>query len=59
MFGFIKKRILKSIINDVIKSIPVLTAKARQYLEEHKDEIIDKVKESIKSTILKIVKEKL
>ena len=59
MFGFIKKRILKSIIDDVIKSIPVLTAKARQYLEEHKDEIIDKAKESIKSTILNIVKEKL
>ena len=59
MFGFIKKRILKSIIDDVIKSIPVLSAKARRYLEENKDEIIDKVKESIKSTILKIVKEKL
>lgn len=58
MFNFIKKRIFKSIINDVVKSIPNLKAKARLYIEEHKDEIIEKVKETIKDTILKIIKEK-
>lgn len=58
MFGFIKKKILKIIIEDAIKSLPGLKIKARQYLEEHKDEILEKVKESIKDTILKIVKEK-
>ncbi|MBO7735030.1 MAG: hypothetical protein J6S67_20880 [Methanobrevibacter sp.] len=47
MFGWIKKRILKSIIKDVTKQMPKYRDMALIYVEQHKDEIIDKVKKAI------------
>ena len=51
MFGWIKKRILKSIIDDAIKQLPKYKDIAILYVEQHKDEILDKVKEAIKKVI--------
>lgn len=51
MFGWIKKRILKSIIDDAIKQLPKYKDIAVLYIEQHKDEILDKVKEAIKNVI--------
>ena len=51
MFGWIKKRILKSIIDDAIKQLPKYKDIAILYIEQHKDEILDKVKEAIKKVI--------
>lgn len=59
MFGWIKKRVLKSIINDIKKEIPELKNTPLEYLEEHKDEFIGKVKESIKQTIKDFVASKV
>lgn len=51
MFGWIKKRILKSIIKDITKQIPKYRDMALIYVEQHKDEIIDKVKKAIEDII--------
>lgn len=47
MFGWIKKRILKSIIKDIAKELPRYKEIALAYIEEHKDDIIDRVKKAI------------
>lgn len=51
MFGWIKKRILKSIIKDIVKDMPKYKKHALVCIEEHKDEIIDKVKKAIEDII--------
>ena len=51
MFGWIKKRILKSIIKDVTKQLPKYKEMALVYVEQNKDEIIDKVKNAIKDIV--------
>ena len=57
MFGWVKKKILKSIINDVKKEIPELKTAALEYLEEHRDELLCKCKEAIKNAIKEFVKD--
>ena len=59
MFRWIKKRILKSIINDIKKQIPELKNTALEYLEEHKDELLDKLQEVIKQAIKDFVASKI
>ena len=51
MFKWIKKKVLKSIIEDIRKEIPELKNTALEYLEEHKDELLNKCKEVIKQAI--------
>lgn len=51
MFGWIKKRILKSIIKDITKNLPKYKEIALIYIEQHKDEIIEKVKKAIEDII--------
>ena len=43
LIKWIKKKILKSIINDIKKQIPELKDTFLDYLEEHKDELLDKL----------------
>ena len=47
MFGFVKKMVLKSIIKDVTKELPKYKEMALIYIEQNKDEILDKVKKAI------------
>ena len=56
---WIKKKVLKSIINDIKKQIPELKYTALDYLEEHKDELLDKLQEVIKDTIKNFVASKI
>jgi uncharacterized membrane-anchored protein YjiN (DUF445 family) len=56
MFSWIKKKILKSIIKDITKSLPQLKDKGLILIEEHKDEVIEKVKEAITKTIKDFIK---
>lgn len=51
MFGWIKKRILKSIIKDITKKLPTYKSMALAYIEEHKDELIERVENAIKEII--------
>lgn len=59
MFGWIKKRILKSIINDIKKEIPELKNTALEYLEEHKDELLQFIKEKLTQAIKDFVASKV
>ena len=59
LIKWIKKKVLKSIINDIKKQIPELKDTALDYLEEHKDELLDKCKEVIKDTIKNFVASKI
>lgn len=47
MFGWIKKRILKSIIKDITKQLPRYKELALVYVEKHADDILDRVKKAI------------
>ena len=47
MFGWVKKLVLKSIIKDITKELPKYKEMALIYVEQNKDEIIDKVKKAI------------
>ena len=47
MFGWVKKLVLKSIIKDITKQMPKCKEMALIYVEQNKDEIIDKVKKAI------------
>lgn len=58
MFGWIKKKILKSIIKDVTKQLPTYKKKAVAIVEEHKDEVLDKVKDYIKKAVMDFIKSK-
>ena len=59
LIKWIKKKILKSIINDIKKQIPELKDTALNYLEEHKDELLDKLQEVIKQAIKDFVASKI
>ena len=59
LIKWMKKKILKSIINDIKKQIPELKDTALDYLEEHKDELLDKCKEVIKKAIKDFVASKV
>ena len=59
MFKWIKKKILKSIINDIKKEIPEIKEKALAEFEEHKDELLDKCEEVLKDTIKNFVASKI
>ena len=56
---WIKKRILKSIINDLKNEIPELKVTVLEELEEHKDELLGKLQEVIKDTIKNFVASKI
>ena len=59
MIKWIKKKILKSIINDIKKEIPEIKETALDYLEEHKDELLDFIKEKLKQAIKDFVATKI
>ena len=58
MFKWIKKKILKSIIKDVTKELPIYKRKAIAMVEEHKDEVLEKVKQAIKKAVMDFIKSK-
>ena len=51
LIKWIKKKVLKSIINDIKKQIPELKDTALDYLEEHKDELLEFCKKKLKDAI--------
>ena len=59
MFKWIKKKIFKSIINDLKNEIPELKVTILEEFEEHKDELFIKCKEVIKDTIKNFIASKI
>ena len=56
---WIKKKVLKSIINDLKNKIPELKVTILEELEEHKDELLEKCEEVLKDTIKNFVASKI
>lgn len=52
LINWIKKKVLKSIINDAVKELPKYKDMALIYVEQHKDEVIGKIKQAIKDIVL-------
>lgn len=59
MIKWIKKKIFKSIINDLKKEIPELKVTILEEFEEHKDELLIKCEEVIKDTIKNFITSKI
>ena len=59
LIKWIKKKVLKSIINDIKKEMPHLKEEALKLLEVYKDELLDKLQEVIKDTIKNFVASKI
>ena len=51
MFGWLKRIVLKYIIKDITKQLKMNKDMALLYIEQNKDEIIDKVKRNIAEII--------
>jgi hypothetical protein len=51
LINWFKKKILKSIIKDITKQLPKYKEIALIYIDEHKDEVLEKVKEAIKAIV--------
>ena len=62
MFKWFRQRLLKGMIEDIIVKLPepdLLKERLFDIFEEHKDEILEKVRQLIKDFVLKFLKEKL
>ena len=59
LIKWIKKKVLKSIINDLKKEMPHLKEEALKLLEVYKDELLDKLQEVIKQAIKDFVASKI
>lgn len=56
LIKWIKKKILSSIIDDVIKSMPEIKELVLLRLEVYKDELLEFVKEKLKEVIQEFIK---
>ena len=59
MFKWIKKKILKSIINDIAKEIQEIKEKAHKLIEEHKYEILKKAKDALFKVVVEVYNSKI
>lgn len=58
LIKWIKKKILKSIINDIKKEMPQLKEEALKLLEVYKDELLEFCKKKLKDAIEEFVKDR-
>lgn len=54
MFKWIKKKVLKSIIKDVIKGLPSIKCKVETALKDNADVLVSEVKNAIKKRLKEI-----
>jgi len=47
LISFVKKKVVESLIKEAISKLPELKEMALIYLDEHKDEIFEEIKEKI------------
>lgn len=62
MFKWLRKKLLKGFIEDIISELPepdLLKEKMFEIFDKYKDEILNKVKELIKDFVMKFINEKL
>lgn len=49
---WLKKKVLKSIINDIVKDMPKYKDLALMFIEQRSDELLNKIHEAIKNLII-------
>ena len=59
MFGFLEKWALKRLLKRVVDNMPQAKEKVSEAWEEHKDEIVEKVKKAIKTAVVKVINDAL
>lgn len=59
MFGFLEKWALKRLLKRVVDTMPQAKEKVSEVWEEHKDEIVEKVKKAIKTAVVKVINDAL
>jgi vacuolar-type H+-ATPase subunit H len=59
LIKFLKKKLLKSIVNDIVKELPEIKEQAVTLAKEHSDEIIEKVKEAIVKAVKDFIASKV
>ena len=58
MLKWIRTKILKGIIKDILQEIPSLKDKAINYFERHQDEILEQVLQAAKKAVLSFVQKR-
>ena len=58
MFKWIRTKILKGLIKDLLKEAPALKTRALKYFEENQDEILDCIKKAIEKTVMGFVQKR-
>ena len=56
LIKWIKKKVLKSIIDDLIEQLPNVKVTILNYLEAHKNELLEFCKKKLKEAIVEFIK---
>ena len=59
MFKFLEKWALQRLLKRVVENLPQAKEKVSEAWEEHKDEIVEKVKKAIKTAVVKVINDAL
>ena len=56
LIKWIKKKVLKLIVDDLVEQLPSVKVTILNYLEEHKDELLEFCKKKLKDAIEEFIK---
>ena len=56
LIKWIKKKVLKLIVDDLVEQLPSVKVTILNYLEEHKDELLEFCKKKLKEAIVEFIK---
>lgn len=57
--SWFKKKVIESLVKDVVKAVPTIKAEGLKLIEEHKDEVIEKTKKAIKKAVVDFINSKI
>ena len=57
--SWLKKKVLESLAKDIVKAVPTIKQEGLKLIEEHKDEIIEKIKKAIKKAVVDFINSKI
>lgn len=59
MFKWVRNKILKGLVKDIVKAIPTIKEEGLKLIEEHKDEVLEKVTKAIKKAVVSFINSKI
>ena len=57
--SWVKKKVIESLVKDIVKAVPTIKAEGLKLIEEHKDEVIEKAKKAIKKAVVDFINSKI